>query len=179
MSAKLQSAVQFACKAHYGQVRDGEHPVPYLCHPLEVLANLRYLGNVTDEDQLCAAVLHDVLEECDVSVGDLSEAFGNAVCQLVQDLTRKEPTAAETAAMSKDQIWELRSKLLLEDISRMPARAWPVKLSDRLSNLREAKYAKTPKKLGRYREQTKSILKLIPRDANPGLWDAIKAEIGR
>lgn len=161
-------------KAHEGQVRDGECPLPYITHPLDVLANLRYTGEVTDPDMLCTAVLHDVVEESGVSFDEIEERFGAGVRELVQELTRYEPTEEERAGLSKDEIWELRSQLLLDEIAKMSPRAQAIKLADRLSNLNEATRAKVGKKLDRYNRQTAKILKIIPKGCNPGLWEAVR-----
>ena len=49
----LELAIEFAVQAHRSQFRDGDHPLPYITHPLDVLANLRYTGQVTDPAILC------------------------------------------------------------------------------------------------------------------------------
>jgi guanosine-3',5'-bis(diphosphate) 3'-pyrophosphohydrolase len=174
MDARLDDAIDFAAAKHRGQYRDGDVPLPYITHPLDVLANLRYTGEVTDIDMLVTAVLHDVIEECGVEPDEIERRFGRRARELVEELTRYEPTLAETAGMTPDERWELRSKLLLEEIEKMSPTAQAVKLADRLSNLNEARRVKNGKKLERYNRQTGKILKIIPRKANPGLWDALK-----
>src|SRR5688500_10578224 len=101
-SANVEAAIEFAVKAHRGQYRDGDEPLPYITHPLDVLANLRYTGEITDKDMLCTAVLHDVVEESGVGFGEIEEQFGERVRELVQELTRVEPGPAETAGMDRD-----------------------------------------------------------------------------
>ncbi len=174
MAPDLTHAIDFAVAAHRGQYRDGDHPLPYITHPLDVLANLRYTGAVTDSDMLCTAVLHDVVEECGVSFDELELKFGARVRELVQELTRYEPNESERAGLTKDEIWELRSELLLKEISEMSPTAQAIKLADRLSNLSESKRTKLGKKFERYNLQTAKVLKIIPRKVNPGLWDALK-----
>ncbi len=173
---RLQSAVLWAAQLHSGQWRDGDVPVPYVCHPLEVLTLLRYVGGVTDEDLLLAAVLHDILEETVATREEIEAAFGMEVAQLVSELTRSEPTQSDIAGLGKDEIWELRSSRLLAEIRSMSPRAQTVKLCDRLSNLRESAYTKRGKKRKRYVAQTWKILDIVPRSTNPALWDAVKAE---
>jgi (p)ppGpp synthase/HD superfamily hydrolase len=128
------------------------------------------VGGVTDEDMLVAAVLHDVVEEGGATLEAVREAFGERAGSLVEELTRREPTADETQGMSGDQIWQLRADMLLEEIRRMSPDAKTVKLADRVSNLMEAARTKRGKKLARYRMQTERILSVIPKDTNPGLW---------
>lgn len=175
-SDRLQQAVLWACQQHFGQWRDGDPPIPYVCHPLEVLGILRYTGGVEDEDMLCTAVLHDVVEETDATVPEIRRLFGNSVAKLVEELTRREPTAKETAGMSKDQVWELRAGMLLHEIAEMGTKAKTVKLCDRISNLRESRFTRKGKKLDRYVFQTWRILDTIPRTVHPGLWDVLEAE---
>ena len=174
MPTPLDDAIEFAMEKHRGQYRDGDTPLPYITHPLDVLANLRYTGEITDSDMLVTSVLHDVVEESGVQPEEIEEKFGRRVRELVGELTRYEPSLAETAGMSADERWELRSKLLLDEIENMSPTAQTVKLADRLSNLNEARRVKNGKKLDRYNRQTAKILKIIPKSVNPGLWEAIK-----
>lgn len=167
----MDAAIDFATAKHRGQYRDGDAPLPYITHPLDVLANLRYTGDVTDPELLVTAVLHDVVEECEVGPEEIEQKFGQRVRKLVDELTREEP---DTTGMDPDARWELRSKLLLEEIERMSPDAQQVKLADRLSNLDEARRVKNGKKLQRYNKQTARILEIIPRTVNPGLWDALR-----
>lgn len=170
---KLKLAIDLAFEAHKDQWRSGEYAVPYICHPLEVLTLLRYVGGVTNEDQLCAAVLHDVLEETDISYEVMRDSVGERAANLVKELTRVEPTAEETAGMSKDEIWAMRSQLLLDEISKMSPQAMAVKMCDRISNLREAKITKTEKKVKRYIAQTEKMLEIIPKKVSPSLWSML------
>jgi (p)ppGpp synthase/HD superfamily hydrolase len=177
MPTTLDRAILAAAEWHAGQYRDGDNPLPYITHPIEVLSALRNVGGVTDPDALCAAVLHDVLEETSVTPDQIEDLVGRHARDLVVALTREEPGAEETKGMSKEEIWRLRSHMLLTEIEKMPAEVQVIKLADRLSNVREAKHAKKGDKFARYRRQTAEILKIIPRKVNPGLWDAIKAEL--
>lgn len=138
---------------------------------------LRYIGGITDEQLLCVAVLHDLLEETEVDAATIETLFGLRTKDLVVELTRKEPTAEQVKGLSKDEIWRLRAGMLLAEISKMSADAQAVKLADRLSNIREAKRTKTGEKLKRYVRQTKKILEIIPKTVNPSLWKAIEVEI--
>jgi (p)ppGpp synthase/HD superfamily hydrolase len=176
MSARLHAALELAVRAHAGQDRDGAVAPPYVCHPVEVMLNLRYTGGVSDEDLLVVGLLHDTLEETPVSPLEIGSAFGPRVLELVQELTRREPTAAEIESLTKAEIWKLRSDMLLAEIAQMSPDAQVVKLADRLSNVREARIAKSPAKFERYLGVTKKLLEIIPRKRNPGLWDAVREE---
>ncbi len=175
---KLDEALQLAAKLHSGQTRDGDHGLPYAIHPFEVVANLRYVGDVTEEDLLTAAALHDVLEETDAKASLLRERFGKRVLNLVKEVTREEPKKKELKGLSEEEIWELRSSMLLIEIAKMSKEAQAIKLADRLSNIREALLTRVGERLERYRVQTFEILETIPREVNPMLWDAVKKELG-
>lgn len=170
---RLAKAIRLAVRWHDGEDREGHHPLPYVTHPMEVLLNLRYVGGETDEDLLCAAALHDVVEETDVKVSEIADEVGERVGALVKELTRGEPPASETQGKSKDEIWQIRAELLLEEISKMSPAAQRVKLADRLSNLEDAYRTKQGYKLERYIWQTRRITEIVPREVCPGLWDAI------
>lgn len=173
----LDKCLQAAAVWHAGSERDGAFPLPYFTHPVEVTMNLRVVGGVTDERLLCAAALHDVLEDTSAKPAEIERLAGKAVLKLVQELTRNEPSAEETHGLTKEQIWKLRAIRLLEEIESMSPEAQQVKLADRLSSVREAKRTKPPAKRDRYLWQTLRILEIVPREVNPGLWEAIKAEL--
>jgi hypothetical protein len=174
---RLDKAIGLAAQLHQGQEREGDAPLPYVTHPMEVLMALRYEGGETDEDLLCAAALHDVIEESGASLDELRSVVGERAAGLVKELTRQEPSKEETQGMSKDEIWKLRANMLLDEIREMSPEAQRVKLADRVANLREAKRTKAGPKWERYAWQTEEILNIVPRERCPGLWDAIKREL--
>ncbi len=170
----FDEAIETATKLHAGQFRDGENPLPYITHPIEVLLNLRYIGQVSDEEMLCAALMHDTVEAGTTSSDQLAAKFGSQVGALVNELTRREPTSDEIEGLSKGQIWQLRAEMLIDEIGKMSPDAQVIKLADRLANLKEAFRTKKGAKLDRYLWQTKKILETIPRKRNKFLWDAIQ-----
>lgn len=171
---KLDDAVAFAVRAHSGQWRDGDVPLPYISHPLEVASALRYLGGVTDSDVLCAAVLHDTLEHTATEVGQLEMQFGPRVAALVVQMTRVEPSAQEIAGLEKEAIWLLRHERMMREIETvMSPEAQAIKLSDRLSNLRAALVLRKGKKLARYRWQSREILSRVPKSVCRPVWSEI------
>ena len=174
---KLELAIEFALEAHGGDYRDGEAPLPYVTHPIEVMSLLRYVGGVMDEELLVIACLHDVLEESSLTRESISAQFGERVAVGVESLTRYEPTEEERAGLTEEQVWELRSSIMLSEIAEMSTEIQGVKLADRLANIRQAKVTRKPKKLARYRRQTEEILRLIPQSVNPKLWQAIYDEL--
>ncbi|MCR5388013.1 MAG: hypothetical protein K6E56_02060 [Lachnospiraceae bacterium] len=64
------AALPFARKSHEGQFRDGDEGIPYFLHPLAMARHAYALG-IRDDDVLATLLLHDVVEDCDVSVDAL------------------------------------------------------------------------------------------------------------
>lgn len=174
---RLDKAMRLAAKLHSGQEREGESPLPYLTHPVEVLVYLRHLGDETDEDLLCAAVLHDVVEESNSKITDLAKEVGEQAAALVRELTRREPREEERRGLDKDALWRLRATMLLDEIRAMSPEAQKIKLADRLANVRDGKRTKAGAKWERYAWQSEEILKIVPKERSPGLWSAIREEL--
>jgi (p)ppGpp synthase/HD superfamily hydrolase len=80
----IDEAIAFAALAHGGQKRKytGE---PYIVHPIEVMSIVHNYG--ADETMLMAAVLHDVVEDCGITLQTIGERFGGEVESLVDGLT--------------------------------------------------------------------------------------------
>ncbi|GAI21254.1 unnamed protein product, partial [marine sediment metagenome] len=128
----FEKAYNFALDAHLGQLRkSGE---PYLEHPVSVamiLAELQFDGAT-----LAAALLHDVLEDCGVSMGEIETNFGDEVARLVGGTTKLSKLAKPVygdAAKRELQVENLRKMLIAtaEDL-----RVIYIKLADRLHNMR-------------------------------------------
>ena len=123
----LRKAYHFADKAHAGQQRkSGE---PFIAHPIEValiLADLRM-----DVDTLCAALLHDTVEDTDVTVEQVAEDFNPEIAQLVQGVTKITQIAVES--LTDEQAATIRKMFVAmsKDI-----RVIVIKLADRLHNMR-------------------------------------------
>jgi (p)ppGpp synthase/HD superfamily hydrolase len=79
-----QQAIDFATRAHEGQVRKytGE---PYITHPIAVAEIVKTVTD--DKEMIAAAILHDVIEDCDVCLDDIMENFSVVVSALVYQLT--------------------------------------------------------------------------------------------
>lgn len=82
----LDSAIAFAATAHAGQVRKHDG-LPYVTHPLRVMTILKETAAVVTEEQLVAAVLHDVVEDTTVTHMTITRRFGETVGTLVWELT--------------------------------------------------------------------------------------------
>ena len=170
----VHRAALFAAERHSGHNRDGQIPIPYIAHPLDVLNTLVYTGCIADEELHCVALLHDTLEDTNTTPEEIQSLFGTRVAQIVQELTRIEPTTEETAGLSEEEIYALRNRLFFEEIRAMSPEAQTIKLCDRISNLREARVSRPPRKLARYARQTFEILDIIPESVNPKLWRRVQ-----
>ena len=81
---KILRAASFASMAHIGQVRKYTGD-PYIIHPISVAISVS--ERTDDEDTICAALLHDVIEDTEVTPRQVTEHFGKPVSDLVQELT--------------------------------------------------------------------------------------------
>lgn len=134
--SKIISAYQFAAKAHEGQKRSSGQD--YIIHPLAVAYSLLELG--MDTDTICAALLHDVVEDTDATFDDIKKRFGLDVAMLVDGVTKlgKVPYFNK----SEQRAENIRKILLAmsQDI-----RVMIIKLCDRLHNMRTLKYCSSDK----------------------------------
>lgn len=89
---KFQQALELSTALHKFQ-RDAAG-ADYILHPLRVMFAVRERGG--DEDAQCAALLHDVVEDCAYPVANLERIFGPRVAQMVQTLTRQGDPNSET-----------------------------------------------------------------------------------
>jgi guanosine-3',5'-bis(diphosphate) 3'-pyrophosphohydrolase len=123
----IERAYQFSVNAHRGQKRlSGED---FVSHSVEVAKIL--VEHNLDSVTIAAALLHDVVEDADVTVVGLKEAFGDEVAGLVDGLTK---ISSLTFRSTEEEQVENYRKLLLS-IAR-DARVIIVKLADRLHNMR-------------------------------------------
>ena len=141
--AILERAFDFANTAHKGVTRkSGE---PYILHPIEVaiiLADLRM-----DVDTLCAALLHDTVEDTDVTPEDVEQEFNDQVRQLVEGVTKI--TRIEVESLSDKQVATIRKMFVAmsKDI-----RVIVIKLADRLHNMRTLAALREDRRIFKARE---------------------------
>jgi guanosine-3',5'-bis(diphosphate) 3'-pyrophosphohydrolase len=123
----IDRALRYAWTAHRGQKRmSGED---FVEHSIAVASILT--GLLVDSTSICAALLHDVVEDSDVSVEDVAREFGTEVADLVDGLTK---ISHLTFKSSVEEQSENYRKLLLS-VAR-DARVIIIKLADRLHNMR-------------------------------------------
>ena len=122
-SERIERAVQVALSAHAGQTRKGDGNLPYVSHPLHAGFMLAKLG--ADDDTIAAAILHDVVEDCDDwTLDDIRREFGEHVAAIVDDLSE-----------DKDLHWNERKQWAVDHVQHMSPEGIMVKAADKLHNL--------------------------------------------
>ncbi len=140
---RLDKAYLFARKAHNGQHRKtGE---PYIIHPVEVAIILSELH--MDLQVLTAALLHDVVEDCDVTKEEVADLFSETVAELVDGVTKI--TRIEVETLTDTQVATIRKMLVAmsNDI-----RVIVIKLADRLHNMRTLQGLKEDRRIFKSKE---------------------------
>lgn len=83
---EVSDAIAFAVESHRGQFRKGVPHLPFVVHPMDVFMTLRDWG--IDEPLIWkAAICHDVVEDCDVTLEKLSSVIGSDAASIVGELT--------------------------------------------------------------------------------------------
>lgn len=123
---KLLRSIAFAAHKHRDQRRKGADASPYINHPIAVADLLATSGAVLDADVLCAAILHDTLEDTATSFEELRDAFGERIAGMVREVT-------DDKALDK----AVRKQLQVEHAPHLSPGAKLVKLADKICNLRE------------------------------------------
>jgi GTP diphosphokinase / guanosine-3',5'-bis(diphosphate) 3'-diphosphatase len=137
----IERAYEVAAGLHAGQSRRSGDP--YITHPLAVATILAELG--MPHDTICAALLHDTVEDTQYTIGQLREEFGEDIAALVDGVTKldkvKYGDAAEAETVRKMVV------AMSRDI-----RVLVIKLADRLHNMRTLRYLPRAKQEQKSRE---------------------------
>lgn len=125
----FERAAVFAAMAHCGMTRKGKR-VPYLAHPMEAAAIVAEMTE--DQELVAAAMLHDVVEDTEITLGEVREYFGERVAFYVggesEDKRRDLPPESTWLLRKQETIAFLRE--------RADAGAKMIALADKLSNMR-------------------------------------------
>lgn len=146
----VRQAVAFAARHHGDQRRPTG--APYLEHLLEALEVLVMGAGIGDPEVLCAAVLHDVVEDTACTLADVSAAFGNRVAELVGWVTIPQARPGQDEADVKTGY--------LRGLSRAPREAILVKLADRASNVQTLRNLPLPRQQMYYAQTAGYIIPL-------------------
>ena len=180
----LQKAFEFACRCHGDQKRhSGE---PYVTHPVEVASIVATFK--VDDASVIAALLHDVVEDTDVSLETIEKEFDKTIAELVDGLTK---IAKIEFRSNQEKLAENFRKMVIAMAKDL--RVIIVKLADRLHNMRTIKALPTPKRL-RIAQETMDIYAplanrlgmygvkseledLCLRQIKPEIYDELKTKI--
>lgn len=119
-------AVAFAAEKHRNQRRKDADASPYINHPIALANVLANEGGVSDATVLCAAVLHDTIEDTETTENELTTTFGSHVSSVVLEVT-------DDKSLEK----HVRKQRQIEHAPHISTEAKLVKLADKICNLRD------------------------------------------
>lgn len=119
-------AAAFAAHKHRNQRRKDADASPYINHPLGLARVLSEEGGITDAETICAALLHDTIEDTDTSREELEREFGSEITGIVLEVT-------DDKSLPKAE----RKKAQVAHAAHISDKAKRVKLADKICNLRD------------------------------------------
>ena len=155
--ARVYRAYEVAYNAHAGQTRD--EGTPYIFHPIRVAVSLVDELNLYSPTLVCSALLHDVIEDSDITREDVAGMFGEEIAEVVWLLTKLE---------------EVGLSEYLNRIEEAAQTGAPiVKLCDRLDNLRSVIHTPRLEKKHRYIRTTEALYLPLAARTNRYLHDEL------
>jgi guanosine-3',5'-bis(diphosphate) 3'-pyrophosphohydrolase len=134
---RIEEAYHFSGKAHKGQYRDSGEP--YISHPLAVAGILADWH--LDPQALMAALLHDVMEDTEVSKDEISQRFGKPVAELVDGVSKLDKIEFQSQEVAQAENFRKMLLAMARDV-----RVILIKLADRLHNMRTLGAVPPPKR---------------------------------
>lgn len=125
--SKINRAFEFGARAHRGQTRASGQP--YISHPVAVAAIVAELH--LDTESICAALLHDVIEDTPMSAEQIRSEFGDDVANIVEGVSKLDQLSFHSRGEVQVESFRKMMLAMVEDI-----RVILVKLADRLHNMR-------------------------------------------
>jgi len=144
----LNRAYVYAMKMHGSQQRASG--APYFSHPLEVAGLLTQMR--LDTASIVTALLHDVVEDTEATLGDIEQMFGADIARLVDGVTKLSRLELQSDQTKQAENFQKLVVAMSEDI-----RVLLVKLADRLHNMRTLRYVADPAKRRRTAIETMEI----------------------
>lgn len=147
-------ATQFAVTSHHGQLR-GDGKTPYVNHVIDVGRRVFEAG-YTDPEVIVAALLHDTIEDTQVTPAEIKSRFGARVSEMVLDLTLPK-------AIGRD--WRAKEAHQIRKMLEMPDEGIAIKIADKTSNLNDLVMAPpnwSAKGIAGYTESAKKIVLAAP-----------------
>jgi GTP diphosphokinase / guanosine-3',5'-bis(diphosphate) 3'-diphosphatase len=132
VTSLILTATAFAAEKHRHQRRKDAQASPYINHPIALARVLSVEAGIDDPEVICAALLHDTIEDTDTTTDELRRVFGDAIARIVDEVT--DDKTLESAD---------RKRLQIEHAAHISPKAKLVKLADKICNLRDI-YAAPP-----------------------------------
>jgi guanosine-3',5'-bis(diphosphate) 3'-pyrophosphohydrolase len=166
---QVRAAVELAHMAHGGQLRDSGEP--YIYHPLKtahILADMEM-----DQASIIAGILHDVVEDTNVTLDQIHERFGEDVAALVDGVTKLPDEMAAPADLGTEKRQQSERKRRAENLHKVflsmarDLRVVVIKMADRLHNMRTLEHL-PPERRDRIARETLQIF--APLAHRLGIW---------
>ena len=122
----ILSALAFAAEKHRDQRRKNAEASPYINHPIALANMLASEGRIDDSVVICAALLHDTIEDTETTPVELRAEFGDEIAGIVLEVTDDKLLAKQD-----------RKRLQIEHAGSLSQKAKLVKLADKICNLRD------------------------------------------
>ena len=162
----LVKAMSFAAHKHKDQRRKDKEASPYINHPIELAEVLVDVGNVSDINTICAALLHDTVEDTETTPEELTETFGVRISKIVMEVT--DDRSLNKAARKQAQI---------DHAMYLSNAAKAVKLADKICNLGDVSASPPDWPLARRQQYFDWARNVI--DGLRGEWSELEAEFDR
>jgi guanosine-3',5'-bis(diphosphate) 3'-pyrophosphohydrolase len=162
----LIKAMSFAAHKHKDQRRKDKKASPYINHPIGLAEVLVNIGNVTDINTICAALLHDTVEDTETTAGELTETFGAEISDIVMEVT-------DDKSLSKED----RKQAQIDHAMHLSKQARAVKLADKICNLGDVSESPPDWPLERRQQYFDWARNVI--DGLRGDWSELEAEFDR
>ncbi|MDP2699244.1 HD domain-containing protein [Thalassospira sp.] len=120
----LLKSIDFAARAHRDQRRKGPANEPYINHPIEVARLIAECEPATSQDILCAAILHDVIEDCGATQDEIAICFNPVIAGIVAEVSD-----------DKDLPRPVRKARQIETAPDLSDAAKLVRLADKIANV--------------------------------------------
>jgi guanosine-3',5'-bis(diphosphate) 3'-pyrophosphohydrolase len=162
----LIKAMSFAAHKHKDQRRKDKEASPYINHPICLVEVLVDVGNISDINTICAALLHDTVEDTETTPEELAETFGAEICKIVMEVT-------DDKSLSKEE----RKQAQIDHAMHLSREARAVKLADKICNLGDVSASPPDWPLERRQQYFDWARNVI--DGLRGDWSELEAEFDR
>ena len=122
--ALMLIALEFSSHKHRDQRRKDKNASPYINHPISLANVLCNEGKITNAKVICAALLHDSIEDTETTADELKSRFGKSITKIVLEVTDDKPLPKSERKLAQ-----------IEHAKHASKRAKLVKLADKICNL--------------------------------------------